>query len=96
MNKLEKIRYFIPDKKDQVWEVDFFKDHRNKTYFCLAEFEMPEGQLTPDFLPSYIKDNLIYEVALTDCRFASKLLADVRYASDLYETLIVSCKECKK
>ncbi len=87
MNKLEKIRYFLSDSSKDVWEVDFFKDHKGKNYFCLAEFEMPEGQLAPDHLPKFIKDNLLFEVPLTDCRFASKLLADIRYATDLYKVI---------
>ena len=84
MNKLEKIRYVLTDNRSQTWEVDFFKDHNNNNYFCLAELEMPEFQLAPKHVPRYIKDNLLFEVPLTDCRFASKLLADVRYATELY------------
>jgi CYTH domain-containing protein len=87
MNKLEKIRYILIDQKDQTWEIDFFKDHNNGNYFCLAEFEMPEGQLAPKFVPKFIKDYLLFEVPLTDCRFASKLLADMRYASDIYRQI---------
>ncbi len=87
MNKLEKIRYIVPDKQGQVWEVDFFKDHNGINYFALAEFEMPEGQLGPLFMPRFIRENLLFEVPLTDCRFASKLLADIRYASDLYKLI---------
>lgn len=86
MNKLEKIRYFVYDK-DNLWEVDFFKDHNRANYFCLAEFEMDEGLLRPNFIPDFIKDNLLYEVDLTDCRFSSKLLADIRYAADMYNNL---------
>jgi CYTH domain-containing protein len=87
MNKLEKIRYIVIDKSDQVWEIDFFKDHNGINYFCLAECEMPEGQLSPRYIPRFIRENLLFEVPLTDCRFASKLLADIRYASDLYKTI---------
>lgn len=92
MNKLEKIRYCVYHKND-LWEIDFFKDHNLENYFCLAEFEMEEGMLCPSFIPSFIKDNLLYEVALTDCRFSSKLLADVRYASDIYLDLKESKNE---
>jgi len=87
MNKLEKVRYVVSDKQDQIWEIDFFKDHNGVNYFALAEFEMPEGQEAPVFLPRFIRENLLFEVPLTDCRFASKLLADIRYASDLYKGL---------
>lgn len=87
MNKLEKIRYIVSDKHGQQWEIDFFKDHNGVNYFALAEFEMPEGQLAPLFVPRFIKENLLFEVPLTDCRFASKLLADIRYASDIYKLI---------
>lgn len=86
MNKLEKVRYYVYDK-DNLWEVDFFKDHNRENYFCLAEFEMEEGMLRPNFVPDFIKDCLIYEVELTDCRFSSKMLADIRYANDIYKDL---------
>lgn len=84
MNKLEKIRYLIKDNADQIWEIDFFKDHYQKNYFCLAEIEMPEGQDRPKLIPYFIKENLLYEVPLTDCRFSSKLLADPRHAANIY------------
>jgi CYTH domain-containing protein len=93
MNKLEKTRYLVPDKQGQIWEVDFFKDHNGINYFCLAELEMPEGQVSPAFMPKFIRENLIFEVPLTDCRFASKLLADIRYASDLYKLTKESTNE---
>src|SRR5581483_11864739 len=93
MNKLEKIRYVITDKCGQKWEIDFFKDHNGSNYFCLAELEMPEGQKTPLFVPKFIRENLIFEVPLTDCRFASKLLADIRYSNDLYKLFKESTNE---
>lgn len=86
-NKVEKIRCVIYDKNHEMWEIDFFKDHNQQTYFAMAEFEMPEGKKEPDSLPPFIKNNLLHEVALTDCRYASKLLGDVRYALDLYSSL---------
>jgi CYTH domain-containing protein len=87
MNKLEKVRYVVMDGKDQEWEIDFFKDYNSNNYFCLAELEMPEGQEKPKTIPNFIKENLVYEVSLTDCRFSSKLLADVRYATKTYNQL---------
>lgn len=86
MNKLEKIRYYVYNK-DDLWEVDFFKDHNRDNYFCLAEFEMDEGMLCPKIVPEFIKNELIYEVELTDCRFSSKMLADIRYAKNIYADL---------
>jgi len=86
MNKLEKIRYFVYDK-DKLWEIDFFKDHNHGNYFCLAEFEMEEGMFRPKNIPDFIKEDLLYEVELTDCRFSSKLLADIRYATKIYSDI---------
>lgn len=86
MNKLEKVRYKVT--KPDVWEIDFFKDHHDHTYFAMAEFEMPEGQKQPTVVPDFITKHLIHEVPLTDTKFSSKLLADVRYATDLYGSLV--------
>lgn len=87
VNKLEKIRYLVLDEATQLWEIDFFLDHNNEIYFCVAELEMPEGQENPHFIPHFIKNNLICEVGLTDSRFSSKLLADVRYAKNIYSQI---------
>jgi len=87
LNKVEKVRCIVYDKAHNMWEVDFFKDHNQQTYFAMAEFEMPEGKMYPDNIPPFIKSNLLHEVALTDSRFASKLLGDVRYALDLYSNV---------
>jgi CYTH domain-containing protein len=82
LNKLEKIRYDVRAGK-YLWECDFFKDYKAQTYIAIAEIELPEGQMEPDSLPPFIKDNLLYRVALTDTRFSNKLLGDARYAADL-------------
>lgn len=87
MNKLIKLRYILRDSHRQFWEIDFFKTHDNKNYFALAELEMPEGQVKPKYIPPFITKCLLHMVPLTDCRFSSKLLADVRYATELYKTL---------
>jgi len=91
LNKLEKVRYLVNASGIlesliegwRNWEIDFFKDFNDETYFALAEFEMPEGQKEPELIPDFIQRNLIYEVDLTDSRFSSKLLADVRYAKNI-------------
>jgi CYTH domain-containing protein len=82
LNKLEKTRYKL-NGKYKGWEIDFFRDHDNQTYFVMAECEMPEGQVRPVEVPQQIKDALLYEVPLNDVRFSSKLLSDVRYAKRL-------------
>ena len=93
-NKLEKIRCILYDNNHEMWEIDFFKDHNQQTYFAMAEFEMPEGKIKPDFIPDFIKSNLLHEVALTDCRYASKLLADPRYATELLKNLEKKNDKC--
>lgn len=87
LNKLEKIRYEIPSGR-HVWECDFFKDYKGETYIAVAEVEMPEGQLEPDSLPSFIKQNLLHKVSLTDTRFSNKLISDPRYATDLLNEIL--------
>lgn len=87
LNKLIKFRHIIKEK-EEVWEIDFFKDYNNKNYFAMAELEMPEGQTKPNFIPDFIKNNLVYEVPLTDTRFSSKLIADIRYAVELNKSLL--------
>lgn len=87
LNKLEKIRYVVKDGK-VAWEVDFFKDYRGETYICVAEVELPEGQLEPDNIPDYIERNILYRVSLTDGRFSNKLLGDARYAADLLNSIL--------
>jgi len=87
LNKLEKTRYCIMDSDKQLWEVDFFKNHTGENYFCMAELELPENQLKPKFIPNFIEKNLLYEVELKDSRFSSKMLADIKYATELYQQL---------
>jgi len=86
VNKLEKIRYIVKDSK-MYWDVDFFKDYKNETYMAVAEIEMPEDQLEPDSLPSFVKKNLIFKVDLNDSRFSNKLLGDARYACEILKEI---------
>lgn len=88
-SKLEKIRYhflFKKGKEKYLWEVDFFLDGDGYTYFALAEHEMPEGQLEPEFIPPIISKNLLYAVSNHDMRFSSKKLACITYAKNLYKS----------
>jgi len=86
-NRLEKIRYDVVVKDAEGnkygWEVDAFKDHNHETYIVIAEHEMPEGMTQPNFIPHMISDHLIYAVPSTDDKFASKKIADVKYAQSL-------------
>lgn len=80
--RLEKVRYKYAAPY-YGWEVDFFKDANDLTYFAMAECEMPEGQKTPNLMPSVVQRALLYAVPSTDSRFGSKELADVRHAMKL-------------
>lgn len=97
VGKLKKDRYVICDEltadngEYSVWEVDFFKTgngfSRTSLYFVLAEVELEEG--SPRIaLPDFIKDNLLYEVPLTDDRFSNKRLGDVEYATEMYKKIV--------
>jgi CYTH domain-containing protein len=94
VNRLEKIRYIVEDKK-VIWEVDYFKEHHQQTYFAMAEIEMPENQLAPSSIPAIIKKHLVFEVPATDDRFASKRIADVKYSRELYSEVMAIHKRSK-
>jgi len=79
---LKKVRYVL-----KGWEIDFFKDS-SETYFVMAEIELPDGVESPDRLPKFITQNLLFEVPLNDCRFSSKKLSDVEYAKALLEEVV--------
>ncbi len=81
--KLKKDRY-IYEQGGLKWEIDLFKDS-DRVYFILAEVELPEGSLRPKKMPPFLERHLLYEVQLTDDRFSNKRLADVDYATKLYQ-----------
>ncbi len=85
VGKLKKDRYVI-DHKGITWELDFFKKGHH-LYFVLAEVELPEGSSRPKFVPDFFKDYVLYEVPLTDDRFSNKRLAEVEFATQLYQEL---------
>lgn len=86
IGKLKKYRYELEDSVGHKWELDFFYDPLKAMYFAMAEVEVEEGHGRPA-TPRFIKDFLIYEVPLTDDRFANKRLGDLEYAKKLYEGL---------
>jgi CYTH domain-containing protein len=75
---LEKVRYSIP-AGDCQWDIDFFKD-AGRTYFALAEVEMPEGREEPPPPPAILAPYIEFLVERGDERFSSKKLADPAYA----------------
>ena len=78
---LEKVRFTIP-AGDCQWDIDFFKDG-GRTYFALAEVEMPEGREEPPEPPSILAPYVEFLVARGDERFSSKKLSDPIYARRL-------------
>jgi CYTH domain-containing protein len=82
---LEKVRFTIPDG-DCLWDIDFFKDD-GRTYFALAEVEMPEGREEPPAPPALLAPYVAFLVARGDERFTSKKLADPTYARALNPTV---------
>jgi CYTH domain-containing protein len=77
---LRKVRYSWDDGHFH-WDVDFFKTDEDKTYFALAEVEMPEAETEPPPLPPRLARHLIARVAPGDPRFTSKRLADRTHAA---------------
>ncbi len=81
-NKVSKIRYIY-----QGWEIDFFKTPIGKNYFAVAEIELFSWQKTPNFIPQLITDHLIFTVPIGDGRFSNKKLGNIKYASQLLESV---------
>jgi CYTH domain-containing protein len=79
---LQKVRYSWPDGRFH-WDIDFFKTTGGRTYFALAEVEMPEHQRLPPPLPACIAPFVIEQVTHQDPRFTSKRLADTAHAERL-------------
>jgi CYTH domain-containing protein len=79
---LQKARYSWDDGPFH-WDVDFFKTDDGRTYFAVAEVEMPEHHRTPPGLPSFLADHLLAMAPAGDPRFASKQLSDRAHAERL-------------
>jgi CYTH domain-containing protein len=86
--RLIKTRYILDHPDFNRWEVDFFKDNKGKTYFAMAEYEMPEGQSKPGSFPPIIWDHLLHLVPRKhNDLFSSSLLASPSYAKTLLKKL---------
>jgi CYTH domain-containing protein len=79
---LQKVRYSWDDGAFH-WDVDFFKDEGWKTYFAMAEVEMPEEHTEPPPLPASLAGHLLAAAPAGDQRFTSKRLADQAHAERL-------------
>ena len=79
---LRKTRYSWADGRFH-WDIDFFKTGDGRTYFALAEVEMPEHEREPPAVPASLASHLLGPAPLGDPRFTSKRLADQSHAERL-------------
>lgn len=79
---LQKARYSWPDGHFH-WDVDFFKTDDGRTYFALAEVEMPEDATTPPPPPPSLAPHVLLLAPRGDPRFTSKRLSDQGHAERL-------------
>lgn len=83
---LRKVRYSW-NQGHYHWDVDFFKTDDDRTYFALAEVEMPAEEREPPRLPSFLADRSLGLAPEGDPRFASKRLADQVHAMSLLSAI---------
>ena len=79
---LSKVRYSWEEGRFH-WDVDFFKTEAGKTYFALAEVEMPEEETVPPAAPARLQKHVLGLAPFGDPRFTSKRLADQAHAERL-------------
>src|SRR5471032_339153 len=79
---LRKVRYAWDDGRFH-WDTDFFKTDDDRTYFAMAEVEMPEEDTEPPPVSPRLASHLLGLVTLGDTRFTSKRLADQTHAERL-------------
>lgn len=79
---LRKTRYSWPDGHFH-WDVDFFKTEDGRTYFAMAEVEMPENDVMPPPLSAHLASHFLADAPHRDPRFTSKRLADPVFAGKL-------------
>src|SRR6266404_9375186 len=79
---LQKSRYSWDDGRFH-WDIDFFKTDDGRTYFALAEVEMPEHERQPPEVPARLANHILGPAPLGDPRFTSKRLADQAHAERL-------------
>jgi CYTH domain-containing protein len=79
---LRKTRYSWADGRFH-WDIDFFKTGDGRTYFALAEVEMPAHEQRPPDVPARLVSHLLGPAPLGDPRFTSKRLSDQAHAERL-------------
>ncbi len=81
-----KIRFkFVVD--GMTWDVDFLKNN-GKTYFSLAEVELPEEQRTVPTPPALIKDYVLGGTGRHDKTLSNKRLLHIDYAKQVEAAFI--------
>lgn len=83
---LHKARYSWRDGRF-LWDVDFFKTDDGRTYFALAEVEMPETETEPPPPPDILAPHVLLLAPRNDPRFTSKRLADRAHAERLLKEI---------
>jgi CYTH domain-containing protein len=81
-NRVVKVRYLF-----EGWEIDFFKRPDNSNYIAIAEIEMLPTQKEPHVIPELIAAQIIFSIPLSDRRFSSKKLGNIKYATELLESV---------
>jgi CYTH domain-containing protein len=79
---LQKVRFSWNEGRFH-WDVDFFKTDDGRTYFALAEVEMPERDTVPPHPPAVLAPAVLLLAPRNDPRFTSKRLADRGHAERL-------------
>lgn len=83
---LRKVRYAAADGEIH-WDVDFLKDSAGRTYFVMAEAEMPTTMDRPDYLPDAIAAHLLHDAGRQK-GFSSRRMADQSYAASVMKSLL--------
>ena len=89
--KLRKVRYSWPDGRFH-WDADFFKTAGDRTYFALAEVEMPAEETAPPPVHARLTTHCVAAVEPGDPRFTSKRLSDQGHAEQLLAEIMSSHK----
>lgn len=94
-NRLRKTRFYLGGEYNHQYQLleelvlDFFKDRNGKIYFIMAEIEFPfEAEAPLTSMPDFIVSNLVFKVPLGDSRFSSRKLGNIKFATELYQSLV--------
>jgi CYTH domain-containing protein len=83
---LQKVRFSWRDGPFH-WDADFFKGEDGRTYFAMAEVEMPEDHTEPPAPPPILVPHVLLLAPRSDPAFTSKRLADRSHAERLLASI---------